>query len=60
MVLVTLLALHLAAVLKHQFVDRDRILSRMVDGLRRGQTRRRTGPGPTEATLRKDMHHDDC
>jgi cytochrome b561 len=33
--LVTLLALHLAAVLKHQFVDRDRIVSRMVDGLRR-------------------------
>lgn len=33
--LVTLLALHLAAVLKHQFVDRDRLLARMVDGLRR-------------------------
>ena len=33
--LVTLLALHLAAVLKHQFFDRDHVLARMVDGLRR-------------------------
>ncbi len=33
--LVTLVALHLLAVLKHQFVARDRIVSRMVDGLRR-------------------------
>jgi cytochrome b561 len=32
--LVTLVALHLLAVLKHQFIDRDRIVSRMVDGLR--------------------------
>lgn len=34
--LVTLVALHLLAVVKHQFVDRDRIPSRMVHGLRRG------------------------
>jgi cytochrome b561 len=33
--LVTLVALHLLAVMKHQFIDRDHILSRMVDGLRR-------------------------
>ncbi|WP_064735945.1 cytochrome b [Azohydromonas australica] len=33
--LVTLAGLHLLAVIKHQFMDGDRVLSRMVDGLKR-------------------------
>jgi cytochrome b561 len=33
--LVALAALHVLAVLKHQFIDDDRLLARMVDGLRR-------------------------
>ena len=39
-----LLALRLGAVLKHHYFDRDHIVSRMVDGLRRGQSRCRFGP----------------